>query len=243
MKAEKISELTVDRLSIYLRCLNLLANEGILTISSQDLAAKFNLNSAQIRKDLAQFGEFGVRGVGYSVLNLRDCLKRILGLDKGRNIGIIGAGNLGIALADYEGFAGTNFSVAALFDNAPNKIGQQTKRGVMIYDVKKLKQIIKKSEIDIVVLALPASVAQPALDQVVDAGIKAVLNFAPIQLTVPEGVKLKTVDLTVSFDSLSYSLVNPETFLENRLFSSAIENPQQSNTGSNSSRRPKKRAV
>jgi redox-sensing transcriptional repressor len=211
MKAEKISELTIDRLSIYLRCLNLLAKEGITTVSSQDLAVRFNLNAAQIRKDLAYFGEFGVRGVGYSTEKLRKYIENILGLDVGHNIGIIGAGNLGVALADYEGFAGTNFNVVALFDNAADKIGGKTKRGVVIYDVKKLRSIIKKESIDIIVLAIPASVAQRELDQVVAAGIKAILNFAPMPLNVPEGIKLKTVDLTVSFDSLSYSLVHPDT--------------------------------
>src|SRR5688500_8137620 len=184
MKTERISELTIDRLSIYLRCLNLLAANGVRTISSQDLASQFNLNSAQIRKDLAQFGEFGVRGVGYSVENLRDCLMRILGLDTPHNIGIVGAGNLGMALADYEGFHGSNFSVVALFDNAREKIGETTKRGVPIYDVKKLKQVLKKYSIDMAVLAVPASVAQDALNQVVSSGIKAVLNFAPVRLHV-----------------------------------------------------------
>jgi redox-sensing transcriptional repressor len=251
MKAEKISELTIDRLSIYLRCLNLLASKGIHTTSSQELAAQFNLNSAQIRKDLAQFGEFGVRGVGYSVEKLRDCLKGILGLDQGHNIGIIGAGNLGMALADYEGFTGTNFNVVALFDNDPEKIGHKTKRGAEIFDVKKLKPLIKKAAIDIVVLAVPAADAQSMLDQVVEAGIKAVLNFAPMQLNLPDGVKLKTLDLTVSFDSLSHSLANPSATddSESRFFASPFENPQPvSNANSapdmrQSPRRPKKRAV
>jgi redox-sensing transcriptional repressor len=251
MKAEKISELTIDRLSIYLRCLNLLAKNGIQTTSSQELASQFNLNSAQIRKDLAQFGDFGVRGVGYSVEKLRECLRRILGLDRRHNIGIIGAGNLGMALADYEGFNGSNFNVVALFDNDLEKIDKETKRGVPIYDVKKLRSFIKKNSIDIVVLAVPASVAQSVLDQVVEAGIKAVLNFAPMQLHMPEGVKLKTLDLTVSFESLSHSLVNPHEINESgaQLFTSALESPQPSTATREDdstrppSRRPKKRAV
>ncbi|MEW6730573.1 MAG: redox-sensing transcriptional repressor Rex [Acidobacteriota bacterium] len=248
MKAEKISELTIDRLSIYLRCLNLLASNNIQTVSSQDLATQFNLNSAQIRKDLAQFGEFGVRGVGYSVEKLRNCLKHILGLDRPHNIGVIGAGNLGMALANYEGFAGTNFNAVALFDNAPEKIGNQTKRGLPVHDVGKLKEVIKQTEIDIIVLAVPASAAQQVLDQVVEAGIKAILNFAPVQLHVPEQVKLKTVDLTVSFDSLSHSLVNPQASWESdpRLFSSVFENPRphkNASQHSGSTRRSKKRIV
>jgi len=207
MKTEKISELTIDRLSVYLRCLDLLSSNGTKQVSSQELASQFNLNSAQIRKDLAQFGEFGVRGVGYNIENLRKCLRSILGLDHPHQIGIIGAGNLGMALAEYEGFIGTNYSVVALFDNDPQKINSTTKRGIKILDIETLESIIKESGIDIIVLAVPASVAQKVLDQVVALGIKAVLNFAPMQFSVPEDVKLKTLDLTVSFDSLSHSLV------------------------------------
>ncbi|MBL8148780.1 MAG: redox-sensing transcriptional repressor Rex [Blastocatellia bacterium] len=208
MKVEKISELTIDRLSIYLRCLELLSKEGVETISSQDLATRFNLNSAQIRKDLTQFGEFGVRGVGYAVVKLRDCLRAILGLEVSHNIGIIGAGNMGIALADYEGFTGSNFKAVALFDNDQEKIGRKTKLGIEIYDVKNLKDIIKEKFIDIIVLAVPASVIQLVLDQVVAAGIKGVLSFAPVQLQVPEDVTVKIVDLTISFHSLSHALIN-----------------------------------
>ncbi|MBN8721927.1 MAG: redox-sensing transcriptional repressor Rex [Acidobacteria bacterium] len=207
MKTEKISELTIDRLSVYLRCLDLLASNGTKQVSSQELANQFNLNSAQIRKDLAQFGEFGVRGVGYDIENLRKYLRSILGLDHPHQIGIIGAGNLGMALAEYEGFIGTNYSVVALFDNDPQKINSTTKRGIKILDIETLELVIKESGIDIIVLAVPASVAQKVLDQVVTLGIKAVLNFAPMQFSVPEDVKLKTLDLTVSFDSLSHSLV------------------------------------
>jgi redox-sensing transcriptional repressor len=207
MKVEKISELTIDRLSIYLHCLESLINNGVKQISSQELAKQFNLNSAQIRKDLAQFGEFGVRGVGYSVEKLRDCLRHILGIDQLHKIGIIGAGNLGMALAEYEGFVGTNYSVVALFDNDPAKINRNTKRGIPVLSIENLESEIKRSNIDIVVLAVPVNVAQSVLEQVAAVGIKAVLSFAPMQFSVPEGVKLKIVDLTVSFDSLSHSLV------------------------------------
>ncbi|MBI4852886.1 MAG: redox-sensing transcriptional repressor Rex [Acidobacteria bacterium] len=214
MKAEKISELTIDRLSVYLRCLDFLINNGVKQISSQELASQFNLNSAQIRKDLAQFGEFGVRGVGYSVGKLRDCLRHILGLDRPHKIGIIGAGNLGMAIAEYEGFFGTNYNVVALFDIDPAKVNRTTKRGIPILDVKRLAEEIQRLGINIIVLGVPASVAQSVLDQVVAVGIKAILNFAPMQFYVPEGVTLKTVDLTVSFDSLSHSLVVNELEVE-----------------------------
>src|SRR6266699_2629222 len=136
MKSEKISELTTNRLSVYLRCLNTLSAAGIKSVSSQALAAQFNLNSAQIRKDLGYFGEFGVRGVGYYVEDLRDHITQILGLNRPHRVGIIGAGRLGTALANYNGFGKSNFTVVALFDNDSDKIGKRLGAGeVMVYDV------------------------------------------------------------------------------------------------------------
>lgn len=210
VKAEKISELTTSRLSVYLRCLRELAAEGKNTISSDALADRFHLNSAQIRKDLAYFGEFGVRGVGYYVETLRDHLTKILGLDQEHRVVIIGAGRLGAALADYYGFAKSNFHVAALFDTDPKKIGKsigETK--IMVYDLNTLPQVVKREKIDVAVIAVPAPVAQPVLEAVVGAGIKAVLNFAPTPLKVRDSVKLKTVDLTISLEGLSYFLAKP----------------------------------
>src|SRR3954453_11621516 len=140
MKSEKISELTTNRLSVYLRCLNLLAAAGIKTISSQALADQFNLNSAQIRKDLAYFGEFGVRGVGYFVEELRRHITEILGLDTAHRVGIVGAGNLGTALANYNGFRQSNFEVVALFDNDKEKIGRGVGHAeITVYDVKRIE--------------------------------------------------------------------------------------------------------
>ena len=211
MKQAKISELTTGRLSVYLRCLNTLATNGIKTISSKALAEQFNLNSAQIRKDLGYFGEFGVRGVGYYVEDLRDHLTRILGLNEQRRVGIVGAGRLGTALANYDGFTKSNFVVAALFDNDRHKIGNRigdTK--VVVSNVEQMGQIIKDEAIDVMVLAVPAKAAQKVLNQVMSAGIKAVLNFAPASLTARLGVKVKTVDLTTSLESLSYFLARPK---------------------------------
>lgn len=211
MKAEKVSELTTNRLSVYLRCLNLLAEAGVKTISSQALADQFNLNSAQIRKDLAYFGEFGVRGVGYDVDELRRHLTKILGLDRPHRVGIIGAGNLGTALANYTGFAASNFTVVALFDNDPQKIGQRIGRNqIPVYDVRDLAKVVREKGIDVAVIAVPARVAQRVLNQVMAAGIKAVLNFAPVRLHARLGVKVKTVDLTISLESLSYFLARPQ---------------------------------
>src|SRR3712207_2249689 len=142
MKSEKISELTTNRLSVYLRCLNLLAAAGIKTVPSQALADQFNLNSAQIRKDLAYFGEFGVRGVGYFVEDLRKHITEILGLDTAHRVGIVGAGNLGTALANYNGFTTSNFAVVALFDNDREEIGSQVGRAsIMVHDVQRMPRV------------------------------------------------------------------------------------------------------
>ena len=211
MKSEKISELTTNRLSVYLRCLNLLAAAGIKTISSQALADQFNLNSAQIRKDLAYFGEFGVRGVGYFVEDLRKHITEILGLDTAHRVGIVGAGNLGTALANYNGFTTSNFAVVALFDNDREKIGKQVGRAcVMVHDVKQMARVVRDEQIDVAVIAVPARVAQRVLNQVTATGIKAVLNFAPVRLHARLGVKVKTVDLTIALESLSYFLAQPQ---------------------------------
>lgn len=209
MKREKISELTTNRLSVYLRCLNELAAAGIKTVSSQELAEQFNLNSAQIRKDLGYFGEFGIRGTGYFIEDLRAHLTTILGLDRPHRVGIIGAGRLGTALANYNGLDKSNFTVVALFDNDQAKIGQQTGAGIPIFDVNKIAKLVREQEIDVAVIAVPARVAQRVLNQVMAAGVKAVLNFAPAPLKTRLGVKVKTVDLTTSLESLSYFLAQP----------------------------------
>ncbi len=205
MKVEKISELTTNRLSVYLRCLTELSDEGSKTVSSDKLAKRFHLNSAQIRKDLACFGEFGVRGVGYYIEELRDQLQKILGLDKEHRVGIIGAGRLGTALTDYYGFTQTNFDVVALFDTDEDRIGEKV-GDVEIFDIKNFEKIVKRYKIDVAVVAVPANYAQGVLEKITKAGIKAVMNFAPTPLKVGDDVKLKTVDLTISLESLSYFL-------------------------------------
>jgi len=210
MKREKISELTTNRLSVYLRCLNELASAGINTVSSQELAEQFNLNSAQIRKDLGYFGEFGVRGVGYYVEDLRDHITKILGLDSPHRVGIIGAGRLGTALANYNGFGRSNFTVVALFDNDRQKIGHKIGDAkLLVHDADEVARVIREEAIDVMVIAVPAKAAQRVLNQVMSAGIKAVLNFAPVSLNARRGVKVKTVDLTTSLESLSYFLSQP----------------------------------
>ncbi len=203
---DQVSELTTNRLSVYLRCLNVLDGAGVRTISSQALAEQFHLNAAQIRKDLAYFGEFGVRGVGYYVRDLKRHLRQILGIDRKMRVAIIGAGNLGLALADYPGFRQEGFEISALFDNLSAKVGQQSRGGVPIYDIHDLRKIARRDGIKIAVIAVPAASAQDVVGLVVAAGIKAVLNFSPGTLEVPRDVKLKSVDLTVSLESLSFFL-------------------------------------
>src|SRR5262245_9666968 len=207
---EQVSELTTNRLSVYLRSLNELDARGIQTISSQALAEQFNLNAAQIRKDLAYFGEFGVRGVGYYVKELRRHLRKILGLDRHLRVAIMGAGNLGLALADYPGFRQEGFEIAALCDAANEKIGNESRGGVPIHDIRDLRRVARREALDIAVIAVPAQHAQPVVEQVVAAGIKAILNFSPGALKVPDDVKLKSVDLTVSLESLSFYLAQGE---------------------------------
>jgi redox-sensing transcriptional repressor len=207
---DQVSELTTNRLSVYLRCLNLLDGAGVRTISSQALAEQFHLNAAQIRKDLAYFGEFGVRGVGYYVRDLKRHLRQILGLDRKLRVAIMGAGNLGLALADYPGFRQEGFEIAALFDNLSAKVGQQSRSGVPIYDIHDLRKISRRDNIRIAVIAVPTESAQHVLNLVVASGIKAILNFSPGTLEIPEHVKLKSVDLTVSLESLSFYLARGE---------------------------------
>ena len=203
---EPISELTTNRLSVYLRSLNALDAAGVRTVSSRALAEQFHLNAAQIRKDLAHFGEFGVRGVGYYVKELRRHLRQILGIDKSVRVAIVGAGNLGLALADYPGFRDEGFEIAALFDTTRDKIGQSSRSGVAIHDIRELRNVARREQITIAVIAVPTDAAQSVVNTIVAAGIKAVLNFSPGALQVPPGVKLKSVDLTVSLESLSFFL-------------------------------------
>jgi redox-sensing transcriptional repressor len=204
--SDQVSELTTNRLSVYLRCLNALETASVKTVSSQSLAQQFHLNAAQIRKDLANFGEFGVRGVGYYVKDLQQHLRQILGLERKLKVGILGAGNLGLALADYPGFRQEGFQMVALFDALPSKVGQRSRAGVPIFDIKDLRRITAREEIAIALIAVPAEAAQQVVNQVVAAGIKAILNFSPGTLRVPHDVKLKSVDLTVSLESLSFYL-------------------------------------
>jgi redox-sensing transcriptional repressor len=207
---DQVSEATATRLSVYLRCLKTLDAAGVKTISSRALAEQFQLNAPQIRKDLAYFGEFGVRGVGYYVKELRRHLRQILGLDRTVRVAILGAGNLGLALADYPGFRQEGFVIAGLFDAQEAKIGHQSRGGVPIHSISEFRTWVTRERVDIAVVAVPAESAQSVVNIAVAAGIRAILNFSPGTLKVPADVKLKNVDLTVSMESLSFFLAQEE---------------------------------
>lgn len=208
---ESVSDLTTSRLSVYLRCLTFLESLNIRTVSSHELAERFHLNSAQIRKDLAHFGELGIRGVGYNVSSLKDHLTSTLGLDKLRKIVIAGAGNLGMALADYRGFHSDGFHIAALVDSDREKVGQTSKSGVRVHSFDELPSIVEKHDVEIGIIAVPGNVAQAVYDSLVDAGVSAVLNFAPVQIRVRKNVKIKSVDLRISLETLSFYLKQAES--------------------------------
>ncbi len=201
----KIPEMTIRRLSVYTRCLLQLEEDGIKTISSQELAERFNLNSAQVRKDLAYFGEFGVRGIGYYVSGLKAELQRILGLDREWPVVLVGFGNLGSALFHYRGFGRQGFRIAAIADDDAAKVGRDVDR-VPIVATRDLAGEIHARGIQIAILAVPAESAQAVTDHLVAAGIKAVLNFAPTRLRVPKEVRLKNVDLSIELETLSFYL-------------------------------------
>ena len=203
-----VSEFTTERLSIYLRCLTQLEQAGVATVSSAALAERFHLNSAQIRKDPACIGELGIRGVGYRVSELRDHLMRTLGIDVTRKMIIFGAGNLGVALADHRGFNVDGFEVVGLFDDDASKHGRTTRNGIPIHPVDRLRDVVTRERVEIGIIAVPPSAAQLVCDLLVDAGIPAILNFAPEQLRQREGVSIKSVDLRINLESLSFVLGN-----------------------------------
>ncbi|PYO26327.1 MAG: redox-sensing transcriptional repressor Rex [Candidatus Rokuibacteriota bacterium] len=204
-RASKIPEMTIHRLSVYTRCLLQLEEDGVKTISSQEMADRFNLNSAQVRKDLAYFGEFGVRGIGYYVAGLKAELQRILGLDRQWPVVLIGFGNLGSALFHYKGFGRQGFRIAAIVDDDPRKVAREVE-SVPVVASRDLAREVRARGIQIAIVAVPAEAAQPVTDQLVGAGIRAILNFAPARLKVPREVRLQNVDLSIELETLSFYL-------------------------------------
>jgi len=197
--------MTVRRLSVYTRSLLQLEEDGVKTISSQELAERFSLNSAQVRKDLAYFGEFGVRGIGYYVSGLKAELQRILGLDREWQVALVGFGNLGSALFHYKGFARQGFRISTIFDDDPAKWGKAVD-SVTIQPMQDLPKEAKARNLQIAIVAVPPEAAQTVIDQLADAGIKAILNFAPSRLRAPRDTRLKHVDLSIELETLSFYL-------------------------------------
>lgn len=203
------SPATLNRLSVYLRSLQTLLREGVKRTSSQELADRFQLSPAQIRKDLARFGEFGVRGVGYDVADLAERLTALLGLDRRQRLLIVGAGNLGSALARYLGFNDESFQIVALVDSAPQRIGKRIS-GVSIEPYDDLTGVVERSRAEIAVLTVPAEAAQEAYDRLVETGLRAILNFAPVSIVERPGVRLKNVDLRIHLEELTFFLAARE---------------------------------
>lgn len=204
---KRIADSTVRRLSVYLRFLEDSSSRGRSTISSDELAKHGGTTSAQVRKDLSFFGSFGKRGLGYSVAELTDSLREILGLKRQWSVIIVGAGKIGTALAQYHGFKSRGFHVVAVYDSDPKKVGSKWE-GLSVRDFASLESDVSTLKPEIAVLAVPGLVAQSAVERVVKAGIRAILNFAPVQLHVPNDVSLRSVNMAMELEGLSFELSN-----------------------------------
>ena len=204
---KRISESTIHRLSLYCRALALLEKENYETVSSKELAKREKLTPAQVRKDLSFFGSFGTRGLGYPVNELKAKIASILGIDRVWKVALIGIGNIGSALVSYKEFMKQGFHIVRLFDNDQRKIGSNHK-GIIVSDIANIETELAEAGIEIVILAVPATVAQYIVDDVVKAGVKAILNFAPVNLRVPDDVYLRNENMSMELEYLSFALVN-----------------------------------
>lgn len=207
MAKKRISESTIHRLSMYYRALSLLEKENYETVSSKELAKREKLTPAQVRKDLSFFGSFGTRGLGYPVKELKARIGSILGLDRSWRVALVGVGNIGSALVSYKEFAKQGFQIVKLFDNDQRKIGSNHK-GIVVSDIRNLENELRDNKIEMVVLAVPATVAQYIVDDVVRAGLKAILNFAPVNLKVPDDVYIRNENMSMELEYLSFAMVN-----------------------------------
>ena len=203
----KVADSTVRRLSLYLRYLEEFEDQGIDTISSEALASRGGTTSAQVRKDLSFFGSFGKRGLGYAVPELAGRLREILGLQRRYRVAMIGAGKIGSALVQYRGFRQRGFDIVAIYDVDPAKVGRQW-NGLTVQHIDTLEAELARRPVDMAVLVTPAEVAHDCNKLLIRAGVKAILNFAPAQLTVPDDVEVKTVNLALELETLSYALTN-----------------------------------
>ena len=202
-----ISESTIRRLSLYFRALSILEKENYETVSSKELAKREKLTPAQVRKDLSFFGSFGTRGLGYPVADLKAKVSRILGIDRIWRVALIGIGNVGSALVSYKEFIKQGFHIVKLFDNDQRKIGSNHK-GIIVSDIKNLHKELLEDRIQMVIITVPATVAQYMVDDVIRANVKAILNFAPINLKVPPDVHVRNENMAMELEYLSFAMVN-----------------------------------
>jgi len=210
MAKKRISESTIHRVSLYYRALSLLEKEGYESVSSKELAKREKLTPAQVRKDLSFFGSFGTRGLGYPVGELKQQIASILGIDRVWRVALVGVGNIGSALVSYKEFSRQGFQIVKLFDNDQRKIGSNHK-GIVISDIRNLEQELREDRVEIVIVTVPATVAQYIVDDVVRASIKAILNFAPVNLRVPDDVYLRNENMSMELEYLSFAIVNQHT--------------------------------
>ena len=206
---QRISETTVHRLSKYYRTLTYLEEKGVRTAPSEILAQHNGVTGAQVRKDLSCFGAFGRRGLGYNVVELRKIIGGIMGLNRTWKVALCGVGNIGRALLDYDQFRVQGFQINVAFDRDPGKIGK-TIHGVEVRDEAHLERDVRAEKVDIAVVAVPAAVAQSIVDRLVSGGVRAILNFAPINIKVPQGVFIRHENMAIEIEALSFALTNPD---------------------------------
>jgi len=205
MNTENVPDIIVGRLPVYLRALQRMSDQGISTTSSQELGEDVGISAAQIRKDLSQFGEFGKQGTGYHIPFLIERLRQILKVDRSWEVAVVGMGELGRAITRYQGFANRGFHVQMCFDSEPSKIGQKV-GNLTIHDVKNVVKDVKESGIKIAMLCVPASGAQEVTNKLVEANIRGILNYAPVSLAVPAGVRVQYIDPAIGLQRITYYL-------------------------------------
>jgi redox-sensing transcriptional repressor len=205
MEGKSIPDIVVGRLPVYLRALERMDEENRKVTSSQELGERLGISAAQIRKDLSQFGEFGKQGTGYSIDYLADQIRQILHLDRVWDMAVVGAGDIGSAVARYQGFSNRGLQVTMIFDNEPSKIDTQV-GPFIVKDSSKMEETIRDADIRVAMIAVPSQAAQDVADQLVSAGVKAILNYAPINLSVPQGVHVQYIDPVVHLQRMTYYL-------------------------------------
>ena len=205
MNTEKVPDIIVSRLPVYLRALQRMADNGVSTTSSQELGEDVGISAAQIRKDLSQFGEFGKQGTGYHIPFLIDRLRQILKVDRSWDVAVVGMGELGRAIVRYQGFANRGFRVLQCFDSESSKIGKKV-GDLVIRDVKDIVKEVRGANIKVAMLCVPASAAQEVTNKLVDAGVQGILNYAPVSLSVPANVKVQYIDPAIGLQRITYYL-------------------------------------